>query len=107
MNKAGDKLPVALRKESVDRNLMGFAVCGGWTVALRKESVDRNSKVSHSAFLMKYVALRKESVDRNCIFAFVSALCRVALRKESVDRNVDNLDGAAAGDSRSPQGERG
>ena len=44
MNKAGDKLPVALRKESVDRNVtrlhsIASRLAG---VALRKESVDRN-----------------------------------------------------------------
>ena len=55
---------VALRKESVDRNV---ALCGliiKISVALRKESVDRNpvavgSRITHG------VALRKESVDRN------------------------------------------
>ena len=34
---------VALRKESVDRNLMALMINKGkWLVALRKESVDRN-----------------------------------------------------------------
>ena len=46
------------------------------------------------------VALRKESVDRNHPAATIMRYCRqVALRKESVDRNVDNLNGAAAGDT--------
>ena len=36
-------IAVALRKESVDRNLMLFlSGCLGFLVALRKESVDRN-----------------------------------------------------------------
>ena len=55
---------VALRKESVDRNVR----CRFWVlsnaVALRKESVDRNA-VTVSALLVNGVALRKESVDRN------------------------------------------
>ena len=34
--------PVALRKESVDRNLVVWAVAHVCYVALRKESVDRN-----------------------------------------------------------------
>ena len=34
--------PVALRKESVDRNLAVWAVEHAYQVALRKESVDRN-----------------------------------------------------------------
>ena len=33
---------VALRKESVDRNITGDDLCGIIVVALRKESVDRN-----------------------------------------------------------------
>ena len=38
---------VALRKESVDRNLLSRPAVGSLiTVALRKESVDRNSRVS-------------------------------------------------------------
>ena len=40
--------PVALRKESVDRNDNGAAVAVSDLVALRKESVDRNSPVSAS-----------------------------------------------------------
>ena len=35
-------LPVALRKESVDRNVNLRVVDGSKSVALRKESVDRN-----------------------------------------------------------------
>ena len=35
--------PVALRKESVDRNITALAVLLMYSVALRKESVDRNA----------------------------------------------------------------
>ena len=35
--------PVALRKESVDRNTMIITTCIALKVALRKESVDRNT----------------------------------------------------------------
>ena len=56
-------------------------------VALRKESVDRNVN-SHSSARRKTVALRKESVDRNKFTpAKMSSDRKVALRKESVDRN--------------------
>ena len=75
-------------------------------VALRKESVDRNVFVKPCPH-MGAVALRKESVDRN-VMVFVNAYCRgVALRKESVDRNTYRrvLDTFLVG--RSPQGERG
>ena len=37
--------PVALRKESVDRNPMAARTSSRWSVALRKESVDRNPAV--------------------------------------------------------------
>ena len=35
-------IKVALRKESVDRNTIGFFIVIALRVALRKESVDRN-----------------------------------------------------------------
>ena len=58
-------MAVALRKESVDRNLWwGVRKAVGSLVALRKESVDRNTR-SFPWDLMGGVALRKESVDRN------------------------------------------
>ena len=55
---------VALRKESVDRNLLFLVVAGSRIVALRKESVDRN-RLIRSLLALLIVALRKESVDRN------------------------------------------
>ena len=80
---------VALRKESVDRNMLflSFPVVAG--VALRKESVDRNANPG-STTLTFPVALRKESVDRNRQCRNSQNINRgVALRKESVDRNPD------------------
>ena len=56
---------VALRKESVDRNLALKKVKPGQGVALRKESVDRNIADALTAADQALVALRKESVDRN------------------------------------------
>ena len=41
------KKEVALRKESVDRNLAVWAVEHAYQVALRKESVDRNIKMQY------------------------------------------------------------
>ena len=105
-------LPVALRKESVDRNMFLVGIMITTTaVALRKESVDRNPIVPvELTTLVKslsarrawieiqkqsrlqtatMVALRKESVDRNDItLAYLFGQRYVALRKESVDRNV-------------------
>ena len=57
-------LPVALRKESVDRNDFPIVPAELTTVALRKESVDRNASAL-LVYLALIVALRKESVDRN------------------------------------------
>ena len=46
------RLVVALRKESVDRNLWwGVRKAVGSLVALRKESVDRNRNSQYSYFL--------------------------------------------------------
>ena len=56
-------------------------------VALRKESVDRNLG-NNPKINIGYVALRKESVDRNLIFRLPRSATVVALRKESVDRNI-------------------
>ena len=57
-------------------------------VALRKESVDRNIIIAGGKLQNRVVALRKESVDRNDIRYTTSPRPSiVALRKESVDRN--------------------
>ena len=57
---------VALRKESVDRNITNELLTALKTiVALRKESVDRNIKGNPYLQIGRQVALRKESVDRN------------------------------------------
>ena len=57
-------------------------------VALRKESVDRNISLHSISSMILTVALRKESVDRNVPGKnLINGIC-VALRKESVDRNA-------------------
>ena len=101
---------VALRKESVDRNIMtnwkiektikSLSARRAWIeiirhksqnklkeVALRKESVDRNLNHLENTSFIK-VALRKESVDRNRAMYLTPLRYLVALRKESVDRNT-------------------
>ena len=119
---------VALRKESVDRNLAGVGCLITLGVALRKESVDRNKicgqrfrffwslsarrawiEISACACLAAAaaVALRKESVDRNTIALAVLLMYSVALRKESVDRNLGTMQIVIIVVGRSPQGERG
>ena len=120
---------VALRKESVDRNIGVVLAAAVQPVALRKESVDRNLvtvvgldqiQVSLSArrawieisdsrkMESKHrVALRKESVDRNPDGGTERRSQSVALRKESVDRNLSFHNSIKRCLSRSPQGERG
>ena len=61
----------------------------GKYVALRKESVDRNVFCGFTGSHLR-VALRKESVDRNFARAINHCANTVALRKESVDRNTNN-----------------
>ena len=79
---------VALRKESVDRNVLNLEIERKVCVALRKESVDRNLYKIVNRLFVVVVALRKESVDRN-LYKIVNRLfVVVALRKESVDRNL-------------------
>ena len=98
---------VALRKESVDRNITTTTICiASKRVALRKESVDRNLSFLNSIKRLA-VALRKESVDRNSTALASSRAFIVALRKESVDRNITTTTICIASKSRSPQGERG
>ena len=89
----GRWFPVALRKESVDRNDKRLQVGGGPGVALRKESVDRNIEEYSGELNMLRVALRKESVDRNGhVQRYRQRDRNVALRKESVDRNTQAAD---------------
>ena len=100
--------PVALRKESVDRNfgepMSNFS--SPESLSARRAWIEIALLVYLA--LIRYVALRKESVDRNYIIKIT--VCRpaaVALRKESVDRNNAVQVIIVVVDSRSPQGERG
>ena len=79
----------------------------GLTVALRKESVDRNIPAFRLCDVLSTVALRKESVDRNTNSSIVNVAAGVALRKESVDRNHTRRGRDRGAYCRSPQGERG
>ncbi len=88
--------------------MLGRTKTGLPCVALRKESVDRNVLLDNGSHEGRNVALRKESVDRNKFRPVNIAGQRVALRKESVDRNASkNRTGNVGFCGRSPQGERG
>ena len=100
---------VALRKESVDRNIYTSAISA--LRSCRSPQGERGEKFVYNcrctqiaeslsarrawieivmpffAILQPKVALRKESVDRNRLDTSTAFVCRVALRKESVDRN--------------------
>ena len=66
----------------------GLIASANFCVALRKESVDRNLWWGVRKAVGSLVALRKESVDRNSLDAKADSATQVALRKESVDRNL-------------------
>ena len=79
---------VALRKESVDRNLMTAGdVTAPSAVALRKESVDRNGCNSlFAGGLFGSLSARRAWIEIGPCWPWLLPLW-VALRKESVDRN--------------------
>ena len=98
---------VALRKESVDRNVT-YAMPSQEvfrSLSARRAWIEILSRDSDGAYLV--VALRKESVDRNLAVWAVEHAYQVALRKESVDRNHVAVHCVALSACRSPQGERG
>ena len=101
--------PVALRKESVDRNktLPRRLVGGIESLSARRAWIEMKHP-QNKLIAVFNVALRKESVDRNNVGANYHVRIRqVALRKESVDRNDKSKRSKTEKRSRSPQGERG
>ena len=120
---------VALRKESVDRNVDGAVSGSGDYVALRKESVDRNVLMSSCTIgpplslsarrawieiftasplhvLALSLSARRAWIEMPWLLSSVSDSV-VALRKESVDRNGFGAKLVHSFLCRSPQGERG
>ena len=121
---------VALRKESVDRNVPGQNLINGIGLSLSarrawieiiddlEPSTTRRLSLSARRAWIEIVypgtwsgsilvALRKESVDRNPPIWTLTMHKIVALRKESVDRNSRNNGKVEKSNCRSPQGERG
>ena len=79
---------VALRKESVDRNLCCVGFCLGAKVALRKESVDRNGmEINGVSYDVWSLSARRAWIEIGRPTTRTPDQYRVALRKESVDRN--------------------
>ena len=81
--------PVALRKESVDRNFRNRAESALYRKSLSARRAWIEIVVEYKRAKEKAVALRKESVDRNSAKTIRRDIASmpVALRKESVDRN--------------------
>ena len=80
-------LPVALRKESVDRNPECYSSGHRQAVALRKESVDRNKQIiSNWQAVQSSLSVRRAWIEIGGVGQLL-CLLKVALRKESVDRN--------------------
>ena len=91
----------------MDRNIRVDKTQSAPRVALRKESVDRNLAVwavEHAYQLS--LSARRAWIEITTYFD-TSLIDDVALRKESVDRNIICLSFFAKGIGRSPQGERG
>ena len=79
---------VALRKESVDRNVWGIRFFPDLFASLSARRAWIEMGLYKGANMARSVALRKESVDRNYTMQIVIIVVdTVALRKESVDRN--------------------
>ena len=77
------------------------------SVALRKESVDRNIHCQlHQMLLSESLSARRAWIEMR-YFALNIRPLSVALRKESVDRNLKRSKTMKNRRSRSPQGERG
>ena len=78
---------VALRKESVDRNIPALGRVLFLIVALRKESVDRNYDTYAKVLRVnESLSARRAWIEIELLIYPVHGQ-RVALRKESVDRN--------------------
>ena len=98
---------VALRKESVDRNLQelssSFLDIG--SLSARRAWIEI-SLVSFGACLVWSLSARRAWIE---IIFWICRMFRpaVALRKESVDRNLQTFQTALCWLGRSPQGERG
>ena len=91
----------------MDRNTVRNVLIDSLAVALRKESVDRNITTIIICIVSR-VALRKESVDRNLVMlmAFISLMTSLSARRAWIEMTyVARLPRAQV--CRSPQGERG
>ena len=91
----------------MDRNIIWLSFFAKVLVALRKESVDRNVlMLSYTIGPPLSLSARRAWIEISMI-QYAYRLSLVALRKESVDRNREQFKYVVQCRSRSPQGERG
>ena len=84
--------PVALRKESVDRNF--YLLLGGhlWSMSLsaRRAWIEIVLIIDEAGMVWESLSARRAWIEMLVVLSVSLAAC-VALRKESVDRNLINL----------------
>ena len=99
---------VALRKESVDRNILFLALChmGPGSLSARRAWIEILFPLPLYNYIITSLSARRAWIEIGLNFARKIRLA-VALRKESVDRNGTVQIVIIVVDSRSPQGERG
>ena len=98
---------VALRKESVDRNVEEYLHAGGLDVALRKESVDRNYSYLFYGGAQKWsLSARRAWIEiENPLQEYFVAMS-LSARRAWIEIHDYARFGVLVG-GRSPQGERG
>ena len=104
----GDRKAVALRKESVDRNLEEGQSVDMYEVSLsaRRAWIEIFSRTAPRS--ANWVALRKESVDRNGTVTLTDFLKLLSLSARRAWIEIHHQGDARRPESgRSPQGERG
>ena len=99
-------MSLSARRAWIEINVLTGGL-GEWSVALRKESVDRNI-VLMAIKICGLVALRKESVDRNPILRYRAGENGQSLSARRAWIEIVVISGCSADcGCRSPQGERG
>ena len=99
---------VALRKESVDRNILTITICTASKKSLSARRAWIEIVITAMTSQISVVALRKESVDRNTNFlpASLFNLPSLSARRAWIEI-IKKGRARRPGQSRSPQGERG
>ena len=106
--RGGHRQPVALRKESVDRNVASGSVpsANGGSLSARRAWIEIEKAAKQKAFAKRSLSARRAWIEI-VPHRGARSLPGVALRKESVDRNRAAAQHNQCGQRRSPQGERG